>query len=160
MVQFYEEIPENVIPWIHQQKMFFVASSPLSGEGHVNLSPKGFEGTFHIENSKKVWYEDMSGSGMSSHSIPPHRYVHLTPTVFDFFLNARHRDNLSHPREWSSHNYVLCIRRTTAYRSSMGQRIRVRVRHPRVQCSHSLDQKTTRIQVCYHARYRKSVYCT
>ena len=67
MVQFYDEIPKFVVPWIQQQKMFWVATAPLSQSGHVNLSPKGFEGTFHILDQKTVWYEDMSGSGAVIH---------------------------------------------------------------------------------------------
>jgi len=46
--------------------MFWVASAPLIADGHVNVSPKGFEGTFHIVNSRQVWYEDMSGSGIET----------------------------------------------------------------------------------------------
>ncbi|KAF8184808.1 hypothetical protein BJ912DRAFT_974135 [Pholiota molesta] len=49
-------IPAFIIPWIQQQKMFW-------STGHVNLSPKGFDNTFHIVDEKQVWYEDMTGSG-------------------------------------------------------------------------------------------------
>lgn len=68
MGQFYTEIPSFLIPWIKQQKMFWVATAPLSETGHVNVSPKGFNGTFHIVDQNKVWYEDMSGSGMTTFS--------------------------------------------------------------------------------------------
>jgi hypothetical protein len=63
MGQFFTEIPAFIIPWIQQQKMFWVSSAPLSPTGHVNLSPKGFDNTFHIVDEKQVWYEDMTGSG-------------------------------------------------------------------------------------------------
>ena len=63
MGKFYDEIPEYLIPWIKQQKIFWVASAPLRPDGHINVSPKGYEGTFHIENSKRFWYEDLTGSG-------------------------------------------------------------------------------------------------
>lgn len=66
MGQFYEEIPEFLISWIEQQKVFWVATAPLTGDGHVNVSPKGYDGTFHIVNSRKVWYEDLSGSGIET----------------------------------------------------------------------------------------------
>lgn len=66
MGKFFDEIPQHIIPWIKKQKMFWVATAPLSENGHVNVSPKGFEGTFHIVDRSKVWYEDMSGSGMFS----------------------------------------------------------------------------------------------
>lgn len=65
MGQFFDDIPDHLIAWIKQQKMFWVASAPLTADGHVNVSPKGFEGTFHIVDSHQVWYEDMSGSGTS-----------------------------------------------------------------------------------------------
>lgn len=39
MGAFYETIPESMIEWIRQQKMFFVATAPLSADGHVNVSP-------------------------------------------------------------------------------------------------------------------------
>ncbi|KAF8801174.1 hypothetical protein BYT27DRAFT_7035317, partial [Phlegmacium glaucopus] len=56
-------IPEHLIEWILKQQMFWVASAPLSPDGHVNISPKGIEGTFHVVNSRQVWYEDLSGTG-------------------------------------------------------------------------------------------------
>jgi len=46
--------------------MFWVATAPLSSSGHVNLSPKGYEGTFHIIDQKTVWYEDLTGSGVET----------------------------------------------------------------------------------------------
>lgn len=41
MGAYYETIPESLIEWIRKQKLFYVASAPLSGKGHVNVSPKG-----------------------------------------------------------------------------------------------------------------------
>ncbi|KAF8965404.1 hypothetical protein BDZ97DRAFT_1658971 [Flammula alnicola] len=63
MGQFLEEIPQYLIEWILKQQMFWVASAPLSPDGHVNVSPKAIEGTFHVVHSRRVWYEDLSGSG-------------------------------------------------------------------------------------------------
>ncbi|MGF7048169.1 hypothetical protein J2T13_002676 [Paenibacillus sp. DS2015] len=48
--------------FIRRQHMFFVASAPLSPEGHVNLSPKGYD-TFRILSSTEVAYLDLTGSG-------------------------------------------------------------------------------------------------
>ena len=62
-------IPEELIPWIQKQEMFFVATAPLTGTGHVNLSPKGLRGSFHVVDQHRVWYEDLSGSG----AYPPSR---------------------------------------------------------------------------------------
>ena len=65
MGQFTDEIPDNLIPWIRKQEIFFVATAPLSGDGHVNVSPKGVRGSFVVESKTRVWYEDLSGSGAS-----------------------------------------------------------------------------------------------
>ncbi|KAL0565842.1 hypothetical protein V5O48_016180, partial [Marasmius crinis-equi] len=63
MVQFFDEIPSHVVEWLKAQKVFFVATAPLTGDGHVNLSAKGVDGTFHIVDKNRVWYEDLTGSG-------------------------------------------------------------------------------------------------
>ncbi|KAF4566180.1 hypothetical protein EYR36_011595 [Pleurotus pulmonarius] len=63
MGQFFEEIPENLITWILKQQMFWVSTAPLKSDGHVNVSPKGLEGSFHVVDSHRVWYEDLTGSG-------------------------------------------------------------------------------------------------
>lgn len=63
MGKFYDSIPPNLFKWVEAQHMFWVASAPLGGDGHVNVSPKGLKGTFCIVNEKQVWYEDMTGSG-------------------------------------------------------------------------------------------------
>jgi hypothetical protein len=71
MVKFYDEIPDFVVPWIKQQKLFWVATAPLTPDGHVNVSPKGiFDGNFNVVNSKQVWYEDLTGSGGSTLQYP------------------------------------------------------------------------------------------
>lgn len=44
------------------QKLLFVATAPLSGSGHVNVSPKGGE-YFGIIDEKTFWYMDLTGSG-------------------------------------------------------------------------------------------------
>jgi len=62
MGQFYETIPEHLLKWILEQKMFWVATAPLSGSGHVNVSPKG--GLFFgLLDDKTFWYHDLTGSG-------------------------------------------------------------------------------------------------
>jgi len=65
-MQMFCEIPDFLIAWIEKQQMFFVASAPLAADGLVNISPKGVLGTFHVANSRKVWYEDLSGSGVET----------------------------------------------------------------------------------------------
>lgn len=64
MGQTYAEIPDYLIDWLQKQHMFWVATAPLTSYGHINISPKGVAGTFHVASPTKVWYEDLSGSGM------------------------------------------------------------------------------------------------
>ncbi|KAH9947394.1 hypothetical protein B0H21DRAFT_739349 [Amylocystis lapponica] len=63
MGQTFDEIPQYLVDWIMRQEMFFVATAPQRTDGHVNVSPKGLRGTFHIDDAHRVWYEDLSGSG-------------------------------------------------------------------------------------------------
>ena len=65
MPEFFESIPDHLIPWLLEQNVFWVASAPLSKDGHVNLSPKGLKGSFRVNNPNEVWYEDLMGSGTS-----------------------------------------------------------------------------------------------
>ena len=48
--------------FISDQQVFFVASAPLSAEGHVNVSPKGMD-CFRVLSPKQVAYLDLTGSG-------------------------------------------------------------------------------------------------
>ncbi len=59
------EIDEVAREFIAKQKIFFVASAPLSAEGHVNLSPKGLD-TFRILGPTTVAYLDFNGSGVET----------------------------------------------------------------------------------------------
>lgn len=61
----YEHIDEKLSQFIGRQKMFFVATAPLSGEGHVNVSPKGYD-CFRIISPKRVAYLDLGGSGIET----------------------------------------------------------------------------------------------
>ena len=63
MGKFFESIPKEIIPWILEQKVFYVATAPLKVDGHVNVSPKATPNCFHIESATRVWYEDLTGSG-------------------------------------------------------------------------------------------------
>ncbi len=62
MAQFYDHISDNLQQFIEAQHVFFVASAPLSGEGHVNLSPKGRD-SLRILSPNRVVYLDLIGSG-------------------------------------------------------------------------------------------------
>jgi len=41
MGQFHDEMPDWLVEWLLEQHLFFVATAPLAGDGHINLSPKG-----------------------------------------------------------------------------------------------------------------------
>jgi len=66
MGKFFDEIPSFLFRWIEEQEVFWVASAPLSSDGHVNVSPKGLRGSFRIINANKVWYQDVTGSGIET----------------------------------------------------------------------------------------------
>lgn len=54
-------LPQHM-EFISRQHIFFVGSAPLSGEGHVNLSPKGYDSLRILSESEAV-YLDLTGSG-------------------------------------------------------------------------------------------------
>jgi len=66
MGKFYDHLPDNLVEWARQQRMFWVATAPLSKDGHVNLSPKGCGLNFMSIDNKRVIYEDLSGSGIET----------------------------------------------------------------------------------------------
>ncbi|QKD83558.1 pyridoxamine 5'-phosphate oxidase family protein [Thermoleptolyngbya sichuanensis A183] len=62
MAQQYDSLTPKLQDFIAQQQIFFVASAPLSAEGHINLSPKGLD-SFRILSPHRVAYLDLTGSG-------------------------------------------------------------------------------------------------
>lgn len=58
-------ITPELVGWIAAQPMFFVASAPLDGDGHVNLSPKGHD-TVRVLGPREVAYLDLTGSGVET----------------------------------------------------------------------------------------------
>jgi len=61
----YDKIDDKLTAFIKAQKMYFVATAPLSGEGHVNLSPKGYD-SFAILGPNRVAWLDIGGSGIET----------------------------------------------------------------------------------------------
>lgn len=61
MSKIFPDISPELSAWIGRQRMFFVATAPLSGEGHINASPKGGE-SFRILGPLEVVYQDYTGS--------------------------------------------------------------------------------------------------
>ncbi|MGB8330943.1 MAG: pyridoxamine 5'-phosphate oxidase family protein [Polyangiales bacterium] len=62
----FEEIDADLGAFMAKQKIFFVATAPLSADGHVNLSPKGLTGTFAIIDPRTIAYLDLTGSGVET----------------------------------------------------------------------------------------------
>lgn len=61
----YEEIDDRLAEFMRRQHVFFVASAPLSAEGHINVSPKGLD-SFRILGPRRVAYLDLTGSGIET----------------------------------------------------------------------------------------------
>ncbi len=61
----YEQLDDKLIDFIGRQKMFFVATAPLSVDGLVNLSPKGYD-AFRVLGPRSVCYVDLGGSGIET----------------------------------------------------------------------------------------------
>jgi hypothetical protein len=62
MATVHPSITPPLAAWIGTQHLFFVATAPLDGDGHVNLSPKGLD-TLRILDETTVAYLDLTGSG-------------------------------------------------------------------------------------------------
>jgi hypothetical protein len=62
MAKVYEAITDDLRGFIERQHLFFVATAPLSEEGHINLSPKGWD-AFRVLSPTTVAYLDLTGSG-------------------------------------------------------------------------------------------------
>jgi hypothetical protein len=57
-----DQITPELAAFIAAQPMFFVATAPLTADGHVNLSPKGLD-SFRVLSPTRVAYLDLTGSG-------------------------------------------------------------------------------------------------
>jgi hypothetical protein len=65
MATIYEKLDDNLRAFITAQKMFFVATAPLDGEGNVNLSPKGYDSLAFLDDETVAWI-DLGGSGVET----------------------------------------------------------------------------------------------
>ncbi|MBW1755448.1 MAG: pyridoxamine 5'-phosphate oxidase family protein [Deltaproteobacteria bacterium] len=66
MAKTYDAIDAKLRTFIDDQKMFFVATAPLTPDGHINVSPKGLAGTFAIIDDRTIAYLDLTGSGVET----------------------------------------------------------------------------------------------
>ena len=62
MAKIHERIDGRLRQFIERQHVFFVATAPRDG-GHVNVSPKGVDGTFAVIDELTVGYLDITASG-------------------------------------------------------------------------------------------------
>jgi hypothetical protein len=61
----YDALDDRLIGFIRRQKLFFVATAPLSDSGHVNLSPKGYDSLAIVDERTLAWL-DLGGSGVET----------------------------------------------------------------------------------------------
>jgi hypothetical protein len=62
MGKVYDGITSRLREFIEEQQVFFVGSAPLAGDGHVNLSPKGRDGSLVVLGEHRLAYLDFGGS--------------------------------------------------------------------------------------------------
>lgn len=55
-------ITDELRAFMEAQPIFFVATAPLDGGGHINVSPKGLD-TFRVLDAGRAAYLDLTGSG-------------------------------------------------------------------------------------------------
>ena len=59
----HQRVDGRLRSFVDAQRMFFVATAPLAGDGHVNVSPRGILGTFGMLDEHTFAWVDASGSG-------------------------------------------------------------------------------------------------
>jgi hypothetical protein len=65
MARAFDQLNDDLRAFVENQHVFFVATAPLTGHGHVNVSPKGGD-TLRILDDRTVAYLDISGSGIET----------------------------------------------------------------------------------------------
>jgi hypothetical protein len=66
MAHVYERLDGRLVRFVQAQPVFFVATAPLSADGHVNCSPKGNRGNLLVLGERQVAYQEMTGSGVET----------------------------------------------------------------------------------------------
>ena len=61
----FDGIDDRLKGFIEAQPIFFVATAPIAGDGHINLSPKGM-GALKVIDATTVAYLDLTGSGIET----------------------------------------------------------------------------------------------
>jgi hypothetical protein len=65
MARTLDALDNSLMAWIAKQPVFFVATAPSGRDGHVNLSPKGYD-SFRVLGPTQVAYLDLTGSGVET----------------------------------------------------------------------------------------------
>jgi hypothetical protein len=65
MGKVFDAIDERLAEWIRAQRLFFVATAPLAGDGLVNCSPRGLEALALLGPREVAWL-DLTGSGVET----------------------------------------------------------------------------------------------
>ena len=73
----YEALPERLIEFIAEQKIFFVGTA--TGDSRVNVSPKGMD-SFRVLNDKRAIWLNLTGSGNETSA-----HVQLDPRMTIMF---------------------------------------------------------------------------
>jgi len=114
MGKFHESISPEHQSFIEKQHIFFVATAPLSKEGHVNLSPKGLE-CFKVLSSTHVAYMDLisSGNETSAHTMENGRITFMfcsfdkTPNILRLY--GKGYTILPESKEWEFYSKYFTI---------------------------------------------------
>lgn len=62
MARTFPHLDDAMCTFLQRQSLFFVATAPLAGDGHINLSPKGMD-SLVVLDPNTVAYLDLTGSG-------------------------------------------------------------------------------------------------
>jgi hypothetical protein len=65
MGKVFDGIDATLTRWIEAQPLWFVATAPLSADGHVNVSPRGHD-SFSVLGPRRVGWVDYTGSGVET----------------------------------------------------------------------------------------------
>lgn len=66
MAEFTDTLTDKHIAFIEKQPVYFTATA--TGEGRINLSPKGYADSFRVLSEREVAYLDLGGSGNETHA--------------------------------------------------------------------------------------------
>ncbi|MCW2681675.1 MAG: pyridoxamine 5-phosphate oxidase [Frankiales bacterium] len=65
MGQVFDGIDDELATWIAAQPVWFVGTAPLSGDGLVNVSPRGID-TLSVLGTHRLGWLDLTGSGVET----------------------------------------------------------------------------------------------